>query len=45
MPKLLGIRSTPSLLSHPSPLRSGVVAPDWALSMGQVELNCVLMLH
>ena len=25
--------------------QSGVVAPDWVLSMGQIELNCVLMLN
>ncbi len=24
------------------PLWLGVGAPDWALSMGQIELNCVL---
>ena len=31
--------------SHHSQVHSGlgVVAPDWILSMGQIELNCVLM--
>ena len=41
--KLWGMRSTPSLLLLPGPLWPGVVAPDRALSMGQIELNCVLM--
>ena len=27
------------------PLRPGVVAPDRVLSMGQIELKCVLMLN
>ena len=42
---LLRMRSTPSLLSLPVPLWPGVVAPDRVLSMGQIELNCVLMLN
>ena len=42
---LEGMRSTPSLLSLPSPLWLEVVAPDRVLSMGQIELNCVLMLN
>ena len=37
--------STPSLLSHPYPHCPGVVPPDRVLSMGQIELNCVLMLN
>ena len=36
--------STPSLPSLPGPLRPGLVALDRVLSMGQIELNCVLML-
>ena len=39
------MRSTLSLPSLPGPLWSEVVAPDRALSMGQIELNCVLMLN
>ena len=39
------LRSTPSFLSLPGPLWFGVVAPDRVLSMGQIELNCVLMLN
>ena len=33
-------QSTPALLSLPGPLEPGVVASDWVLSMGQIELNC-----
>ena len=36
---------TPSLPSLPGSLWSGVVAPDRVLSMGQIEVNCVLMLN
>ena len=39
------MRSTLSLSSLPGPLRLGVVAPDRVVSMGQIELNCVLMLN
>ena len=39
-----GMRSTPSLLSLPGTFWPGVVAPDKFLSMGQIELNCVLKL-
>ena len=39
------MRSTPSLPSLPGPLWLGVVTPDSALSMGQIEVNCVLMLN
>ena len=35
---LLRMQSTPSLPSFPGPLWPGVVAPDWVLSMGQIEL-------
>ena len=38
MLELWGIQGTPSLLSLPGPLWSGVVAPDRVLSMGQIEL-------
>ena len=45
MLELWGIQSTPSLPSLPGPLWPGVVSPDRALCMGQIELNCVLMLN
>ena len=45
MLELWGTQSTPSLLSLPGQLWPGVVAPDRALSMGQKELICVLMLN
>ena len=44
MLELLGMWSTPSLLSFPDPLWPGVVAPNRVLSMGKIELNFVLML-
>ena len=34
------IQSTYSLPSFLGSLLPGVVAPDWVLSMGQIELNC-----
>ena len=40
-----GMQSTPSLPSLPGPLWSGVVVSDRVLSMGQIELNCVLILN
>ena len=42
--ELCGMRSTSTLPSLPGLLWSGVVAPDRILSMGQIEVNCVLML-
>ena len=45
MPELWGTQSTPSLLTLSGPLGHGGKAPDRALSMGQIELNCVLMLN
>ena len=39
------MQSTPSLSSLSGPLGPGVVATDRVLSMGQIELNCVLMLN
>ena len=42
---LWGMRSTPLLQSLPGPHWPGIVAPDWVISMGQIELNCVLMLN
>ena len=45
MLKLWGIQSTSSLPLFPGPLWSGVVALDRVLFMGQIELNCVLMLN
>ena len=43
--ELCDMQSTPLLPSLPSPLWFGVVAPDRVLSMGQIELNSVLMLN
>ena len=37
--------STPSLPSLTALLWLGVGAPDTILSMGQIEINCVLMLN
>ena len=45
MLELWGIQSTPLLPSIPGLLRLGVVEPDRVLFMGQIELNCVLMLN
>ena len=45
MLELWGMRSTPSLPSLPGPLWPGVIASDRVLSMGQIELNCELMLN
>ena len=45
MLELWEMQGTPSLPSLPIPLWPGVVAPDRVLSMGQIELNCVLMLN
>ena len=45
MLELRRMRNTPSLTSLTGPLWPGVVTPDTALSMGQIELNCVLMLN
>ena len=38
-------QSTPSLPSLPGQIWPGVVAPDRVLSVGQIELNSVLMLN
>ena len=45
MLSLWEMRSTPLLPSLPGSLRFKVVAPDMVLSMGEIELNCVLMLN
>ena len=45
MMKLWGKQSTPSLPLLPGPLWLEVVAHDRVLSMGQIELNCVIMLN
>ena len=45
MLKLWGMWSTPSLPSLLGPLWLGVVLPNRALSMGQIEVKCVLMLN
>ena len=39
------MRSTALLPSLPDQLKPGVVAPDKLLSMGRIELNCILMLN
>ena len=39
------MQSTPSFPSLPGPLWPAEVAPDRVLSMGHIELNCVLMLN
>ena len=43
--ELWGVQSTPSLPLLPGQLWPRVVVPDWVLSIGQIELNCVLMLN
>ena len=43
MLELWGMRSNPSLPLLPE--WPGVAAPDRNVSMGQIELNCVLMLN
>ena len=43
--ELWGMQNTPSMTSLPCPLWPRVVTPDRALSMGQIELNYVLMLN
>ena len=45
MLELWGMQSIRSLPSLPGPLWPGVVVPDRVLSMGQIELNCVLILN
>ena len=45
MLELWRMQSTPLLPSLPGPLWPGVVAPDRVLSMGQIEVNCVLILN
>ena len=45
MLKLWEMRSSHLLSSLSNPLKSGVVAPDRVPSMGQIELNSVLMLN
>ena len=45
MQKLWEMQSTPLLLSPPGPLWSGMTALDRVLSIGQIEVNCVLMLN
>ena len=45
MLELWEMQSTPSMPSLLVPLWPGVVAPDRALSMGKIELNCILVLN
>ena len=44
MLELWRIRNTPSLPALPGPLWLGVMAPNRVLSMGQIELNNVLII-
>ena len=43
--ELWGMQSNPSLPSLPGPFGPGVVAPDRVLSIGQIEVNSILMLN
>ena len=43
--ELRGMQSTSSLPSLPGPLWPEVVASDKVLFMGQIKLNCVLILN
>ena len=45
MLELWGMRSTSSSPLLPGPIRLGVVAPDRDVSIGQIELNCILLLN
>ena len=45
MLELWGMGSTSLLPSLPDLLWPRMVAPDRVLSMGQIELNCLLMLN
>ena len=45
MLELWGMQNTPSLSSLPGLLWPKVVALDWVVSIGQIELNCVLILN
>ena len=45
MLELWEMRCILSLPLLPGPLWPGLVAPDRVLYMGQIELNCVLMLN
>ena len=45
MLELWGLLNTLSLPPNSGPLWLGVVAPNWVLPMGHIELNCVLMLN
>ena len=45
MLELWGMQRTPSLPFLPGALWPEVVAPNRVLSIGQIELNCVLMLN
>ena len=45
MLQLWGMRNTPSLLLLPGLLQPKIVAPDRVLSMGLIELKCVLMIN
>ena len=45
MLELWGMQSTASMSSLPGPFCPGVVASDWVPSMGQIELNYMIILN
>ena len=45
MLELCGMQSISLLPLLPGPFSPGVVAPDWVLFMGQIELNRVITLN
>ena len=45
MLELWEMQSISSVPSLPGPLSLGVVATDRVLSMGQIELNCIITLN
>ena len=45
MLELWGMQTTPSLPSLPGPFWPEVVVPDRVLSIGQIELNYILILN
>ena len=37
------MQSAPLLALLQNPLRPRIVVPNWVLSMGQIELNCIVL--